>query len=207
MRDTRRSVEAVGRSWKYPSPAPLAVGIRALPGHRVRQGRLSQPALQTGFVPVRHARQVVLQRRPKLCPGEVHRAWPPEPFALATMIRELHHSEPSEARVPTEHTTPLSPQPRSPQSGRQKSSPWRKPWVCDRIVSEPAKRATEVWRRFLSPASRACSPLFCYPQLALWATKLSPASRAQAARIAVLFSHLRRAPAPEEWRSFSLDLW
>jgi hypothetical protein len=40
MLDTRRSVEVVGRSWKYPLPAPLAVGIRVFSGQRVRQGRL-----------------------------------------------------------------------------------------------------------------------------------------------------------------------
>ena len=44
--------------------------------------------------------------------------------------------------------------------------------------NEPAKRAIEISRRFLSPASRACSPLFCHPQLALWASELPPAPRA-----------------------------
>jgi len=61
-----------------------------------------------------------------------------------------------------------------------------------------ATRATEIWQRLLSPASRACSPLFCYPQLGRrgdWATKLSPASRAQAQTISLISSHLRRAPA------------
>jgi hypothetical protein len=46
---------------------------------------------------------------------------------------------------------------------------------------EPAKRATENAARFLSPASRACSA--CrepFPRLTPWASKLSPASRADA---------------------------
>jgi len=66
MADTRRSVEVMARSWKYPLPAPPAVSVRALPGQRVRQGRLPQPALQTGFALLTYARQVVLQRRPKI---------------------------------------------------------------------------------------------------------------------------------------------
>jgi hypothetical protein len=44
--------------------------------------------------------------------------------------------------------------------------------------NKPAKRATGISRRFLSPASRACSPLLCHPQLALWASELPPAPRA-----------------------------
>jgi len=44
--------------------------------------------------------------------------------------------------------------------------------------NKPAKRAIGISRRFLSPASRACSSLFRHPQLALWASELPPASRA-----------------------------
>jgi hypothetical protein len=47
--------------------------------------------------------------------------------------------------------------------------------------NHPAKRAKESSRRFLSPASRACSPLSCHPQLGRrgdWAGKLPPAPQA-----------------------------
>ncbi|MCX6616514.1 MAG: hypothetical protein NTZ98_10510 [Acidobacteria bacterium] len=50
MPDTRRSVEVVGRSWKYPLPVPFAAGVRVLSGQRVREGHLPQPTLQTGFL-------------------------------------------------------------------------------------------------------------------------------------------------------------
>jgi hypothetical protein len=61
MSDARLAVHVVGRSGKYPLPAPLAAGIGVLAGQRVRQWHLSQPDLQIGFVLLAHVPQVILE--------------------------------------------------------------------------------------------------------------------------------------------------
>jgi hypothetical protein len=56
------SVDVVGRSRKYPLPAPLTAGIWILPAQSIRQRRLPQSVLQIDIMLLAHTTQVILER-------------------------------------------------------------------------------------------------------------------------------------------------